>query len=632
MDFELDFNEIEVEVTETKPKIKPISVSALLQMIYANFRDRFWGVYLVAEISSFKTSGRHAYLTLKDTENDAVISATLWNYKTSIKDFASRTGSREEDFCDGATVEVYGEMTVYEARGSMQLNINRMRIAGGVGEQLAKIQRIKEYILAQGWQRSENKKPIPPFPKTVGIISSSAAAGVKDMLKVFADEGADIKIIIYECNVQGVNAVPTIVNALQTANSEQRCDLLIIGRGGGAFEDLLPFSELEVVEAVVRSQIPIISAVGHEVDNPLTDLVADFSCVTPTAAAKYVCAARVQLRTILATSYRAIENAKNNYFANLQRIVQNFDQRVSYLDPCKKISLYQQQFAQALAELDFKFVNSLQHRRAALGQVQQRLVYNLQQRFIGINNYLSSIRQEVEKYNPQRIVFSYSQTLANLTNLLSSAFNRKIFTYKNQLMQYQAQVNTLGESAILKRSYELNLSESRFNSLDVLKSLNYKQESLQNLEQKLKQHAQAKLLGKQQNLTEQQSKIARLDLGRYLAELEHKVQNLQQQLEFKVSGLYRKKANLLSNLVQKVEMYDPKLPLSRGYAMIVAQDNRPLTSIEQVKENQQIEILMQDGSLEAHVNRINAQSELGQKLTASKNLEKLKTLLEELKR
>ncbi|RIY37840.1 exodeoxyribonuclease VII large subunit [Psittacicella gerlachiana] len=634
MEFEKDFTEIEIEeqiVTPVKPTIKPISVSHLLKKVQENFRERFWGVYLVAEISSLKYSGRHAYLTFKDTENDAMLNATLWNYQFSFEEFARKTGCQVSDFVEGATVEVYGEMTVYEPRGSMQLNISKMRIAGGMGEQLTRIQKIKEFILSNNWHLPQFKKAIPKFPHTVGIISSSNAAGVKDMLNVFKVEAPDIKIVIYECNVQGAKAVKSIVKSLSRANEEQRCDLLIIGRGGGAFEDLLAFSDLEVVEAVFNSQIPIISAVGHEIDNPLTDLVADAFCVTPTAAAKLVCHGRVEYRIFLRNVKQTIEVLKNNYFARRLQVLQNLDQRVSYLDPQRKFLTYINQFQDYLRKLDYILFNSLRHKQIVIGQTYAKLESIWQ----GNINYFLKLsgdyKSKVETYNPVVIVERQQQYLYYLCDRLNQVVEKKLEQKSALIKSIDYNLTQRVERDLFFKQKGLEFLKNKLESYNLRGSLQREKTNLQVLSHGMQKLVETQIRQKDYSLQLINSRLKQINIQYKLNQYLLLTTKLKQQLDNLLAKQLRQKANKLSYLLQRIEINNPKLPLSRGYAMLVDQNNRPLTSISQIQNSQKVEVIMQDGSFEAQAYEIKNQSSFSQLIESQDKIERLKNILEQLK-
>lgn len=232
-------------------------------------------IWIKGEISNFKLhSSGHVYLTLKD--GGAVLKAVMFRNAAATLRFKPS---------DGTKVLARGRISVYEAGGQYQMYIEEME-AEGMGDLYAKFEALKRQLSEEGLFDEEKKKPIPKFPETIGIVTSPTGAAIRDMINVLRRRCPMVKVIIYPCLVQGENAAKSIVEGIEYFNKKRNVDVIISGRGGGSIEDLWAFNEEITARAVAVSQIPIISAVGHEVDFTICDFVADLRAPTPSAAAE----------------------------------------------------------------------------------------------------------------------------------------------------------------------------------------------------------------------------------------------------------------------------------------------------------------------------------------------------------
>jgi len=235
----------------------------------------FSDIWIKGEISNFKKhySG-HLYLTLKD--EGGVLKAVMFKSSTFSLNFTPS---------DGMKVMARGRVSVYEASGAYQLYITEM-IPDGVGELYIAYEKLKKKLEAEGLFDEEHKKPIPKFPSAVGVVTASTGAAVRDIINVMTRRFPYAEIIIYPAQVHGAGAAQSICEGIEYFNKTKICDTLIVGRGGGSIEDLWAFNEEEVAYAIYNSEIPVISAVGHEVDFTIADFVADLRAPTPSAAAE----------------------------------------------------------------------------------------------------------------------------------------------------------------------------------------------------------------------------------------------------------------------------------------------------------------------------------------------------------
>ncbi|MCB1141754.1 MAG: exodeoxyribonuclease VII large subunit [Leptospiraceae bacterium] len=243
-----------------------------------NERQEFKNIWVQGEISNFSISGvGHSYFSLKD--NNCVIRCTFFS-----SHFRNYKGKK---LSDGMQVQVLGSLSVYEAGGTYNINVSRVDELGK-GDILYRIEQLKAKLDSMGIFDPDHKKPIPRYPRTLGIATASGGAALEDIIRITKDRYPNINILIAPCLVQGEMAPASIINAIKELNNPVwGVDVIIAGRGGGSFEDLMAFNDENVVMAFYNSNVPIISAVGHQIDSVLTDFAADATAPTPTAAAEF---------------------------------------------------------------------------------------------------------------------------------------------------------------------------------------------------------------------------------------------------------------------------------------------------------------------------------------------------------
>jgi len=256
-----------------KNNIQVLTVSELTKEIRDTLEESFDQVSVVGEISNFKShiSG-HWYFSLKD--NDAVINCTMWKGFNQYVFFTPQNGMK---------VIVNGRLTVYPPRGSYQLDIRSMKPAG-IGELQEAFEKLKKKLEAEGLFDESIKKPIPPFPKKIGVVTAIDGAAFRDLVSVAKRRYPIVEIVITPSRVQGSGAAESIVKSIKLLNDYPGIDVIIVGRGGGSIEDLWVFNEEIVARAIFKSKIPVISGVGHEVDFTISDYVADLRAPTPSVA------------------------------------------------------------------------------------------------------------------------------------------------------------------------------------------------------------------------------------------------------------------------------------------------------------------------------------------------------------
>ncbi|MFC1553753.1 exodeoxyribonuclease VII large subunit [candidate division KSB1 bacterium] len=253
------------------------TVSEITRLIKNTLEDSYTSVWIEGEISDFKHhSSGHYYFTLKD--ENAQISAVMWRGKNMSLFFTPQQGMK---------VLAQGKITVFEKGGRYQLDVDTIQPLG-IGELQIAFEQLKARLMQEGLFSDQYKKPIPEYPETVGIVTSPTGAAIRDIISVTKRRFPSIQLIIYPVRVQGEEAANEIAAAIDDFNIFGKIDVMIIGRGGGSLEDLWPFNEEIVARAIFGSKIPIVSAVGHEVDFTISDFVSDLRAPTPSAAAELV--------------------------------------------------------------------------------------------------------------------------------------------------------------------------------------------------------------------------------------------------------------------------------------------------------------------------------------------------------
>ncbi|OGP29007.1 MAG: hypothetical protein A2022_08735 [Deltaproteobacteria bacterium GWF2_42_12] len=259
------------------PARRILTISELTQKIKALLETNLYYVWVEGEISNLRSpvSG-HIYFTLKDA--GAQIRAVV--FRNQAKFFKFKPS-------DGLHVICRGMVSVYQERGEYQLILDYIE-PKGLGALQAALQQLKEKLAKEGFFDSDRKRPLPILPKKIGIVTSPTGAAIRDMLKVFGRRFADISILIYPVRVQGIESAREITEGIYELNQMKDIDIIIIARGGGSQEDLWAFNEEIVARAIYKSKVPVVSAVGHEIDWTIADMVADLRAPTPSAAAEMV--------------------------------------------------------------------------------------------------------------------------------------------------------------------------------------------------------------------------------------------------------------------------------------------------------------------------------------------------------
>ncbi len=290
------------------------TVSRITRLIKEALEITFPTLWVEGEISGFRPSASgHCYFTLKDSS--AQLPVVMFRRETSRLPFVPG---------DGMHVLVRGRLSVYEARGAYQLIAEEMepRGRGAIREALEKL---RQTLDAEGLFAQGRKRPLPRYPAAIGVVTSATGAAFRDILEIFREKEAHVHVVLAPAIVQGAQAPESIIAALDLLSGNTDVDLIILGRGGGSFEDLVCFSDEGVVRAVARSPVPIVSAVGHEIDMSLSDLTADVRAPTPSAAAEMVIRSLVEAENTL-------DHFRDKLVETVQGVLDNGHNRLSLVE------------------------------------------------------------------------------------------------------------------------------------------------------------------------------------------------------------------------------------------------------------------------------------------------------------
>ena len=346
---------------------KVFTVSELTRSIRGALETKFAGVWVQGEISNYKLhQSGHQYFTLKDQR--AQISCVIWR---------DTMQSPRQPLTDGAQAQVFGTVTVFEARGQYQLNVQIIQ-PRGVGLLQAKFEALKRKLEGEGLFAAERKRPLPKFPRRVGIVTSRSGAAIRDMLNVLRRRAPWLQILINPVRVQGTGAAQEIAVAIREFGTPNEVfapvDLIVITRGGGSIEDLWEFNEEIVARAIFHSVVPIVSAVGHEIDFTICDFVADLRAPTPSAAAELIVPDVIDLQRQIDRCARSLGRQLLNRVRDTQ---QRLDHARETLQRClaHKIESYKRGLDHALRVLQARSpVRELMMRRNYVADLHRRLI------------------------------------------------------------------------------------------------------------------------------------------------------------------------------------------------------------------------------------------------------------------
>ena len=395
-----------------------ISVSELNALAKALLEGHLAGLWIVGEVSNLtRAASGHYYFSLKDSR--AQVRCAMF------KGAAARLA---KPLKEGDHIEVAGKISIYEARGEFQITVNEVRLKG-LGQLYEAYERLKAQLQAEGAFAAERKKPLPARAQCIGIVTSLAAAALRDVVTTLKRRAPEIPVIVYPTAVQGTGSEFQIAQAIKTASQRAECDVLIVCRGGGSIEDLWAFNEEPVVRAIEACEIPVVSGVGHETDFTLADFVADVRAPTPTGAAELVSPNRQE-------SLHRLAQAKG-------RLKTVLEQR--YFDASQKLDWLARQIRHPRQKFD--------EQRTYIHKLAQTLSYSMTQNVRAHTARFERQTQALKYCRPDISV--YRQDIDRFQTTLSHAF-RQLLTHRRQSLTAQtALLEAVSPQQILERGFSV---------------------------------------------------------------------------------------------------------------------------------------------------------------------------------
>lgn len=401
------------------------AVRDLVGQVRELIEQEFGDAWVEGEISNFRPApSGHVYFTLKDA--DAQLPVVLFRRQAMLLRF------RPED---GLRVLVRGRVSVYEQRGQMQLVAETMEPVGAGSLQLA-FEQLKERLKAEGLFDAERKRPLPAFPRTVGIVTSPTGAVIRDFLNIVGRRHSGLCVLLYPVSVQGESAPAEIECALADLNQSGLVDLIVLARGGGSLEDMAAFNSERVARAIASSKLPVVSAVGHETDFTIADFAADLRAPTPSAAAELVTEAQHKIAEHLDTvAYRLERAARFQLLQARQRFT-----RVAIDRAETRVASMLHRSAQRLDDLWFR--------------MEATATVRLRQHRDSVDEFTAAVL----RHDPRQSLAQARERLVSLSTRIDRSLDRTLRRAQVRLGSLDAQLNSLSPLAVLDRGYALVLA------------------------------------------------------------------------------------------------------------------------------------------------------------------------------
>ena len=403
-----------------------LTVSQLNRQVKSYLENELGTIHVEGELSNLsKPVSGHFYFTLKDTH--AQIRCVYFKNR--------HTSALAYKLCDGQHIVASGRLSLYEARGDYQLIVEQITEAG-LGALYQRFEELKNKLAAEGLFDSIKKRPIPVMPRAIGVITSTTGAAIRDILSTLARRFPLADVLIYPSEVQGSSAAQQLIKALKRANSENRCDVLLLARGGGSIEDLWAFNNEQLARDIANSTIPIVSGVGHETDFTIADFVADYRAETPTAAATAVTPDCNELLKLLNHSISRMHEAMYRFLQKYQIKLQHLIEKIS--SPQKAIASYWQ----STDYLERQLIASMD--------------YIIKQK----NHQLHLCINHLNAQNPKTQIKQTQILLQKISTQLTHHMQNKINQLKYQLRTQLSTLHAVSPLATLDRGYAIATKNS----------------------------------------------------------------------------------------------------------------------------------------------------------------------------
>ncbi len=409
-----------------------LSVSELTAKVRRLLEQQIGQVWVSGEITNLRAqSSGHIYFTLKDAS--AQLSCVL---------FKGEPVAHRQVLQDGQNVILRGELTVYEPRGQYQLRVTAVELQGVGALQIA-FERLKQKLAAEGLFDPARKRPIPRYPQCIGLVTSPTGAAIRDVLHVVQRRNPALEFFLAPCRVQGEGAAAEIAAAIRLLNefSGARAaglDLILVTRGGGSLEDLWAFNEEVVARAIFESAVPVVSAVGHEIDFTISDFVADLRAATPSAAAELITEGVFASRQVIADAAARLPQLVRQRLANSRDDLRQLSQRLSRVHPRRQVQEHQQY----------------------LDDLQTTLLRCVQQGWRGWRITWENLRQRLVQLRPSQVLVQRRQALRELSRRLGEQSRRHLEAFRYSTGQLEVRLRLLSPDNVLQRGYSITMDQA----------------------------------------------------------------------------------------------------------------------------------------------------------------------------
>lgn len=397
-----------------------LTVAELTRAIKQQLEGRFTDLRVSGEITNLKEqSSGHIYFTLKDQE--AQIAAAF---------FRGNAKNLRQPLKNGDQVVVKGELNVYAPRGNYQIVVRDIEYAG-VGELLFRLHEMKKKFEEKGWFSPEAKKALPKYPRTIGVITSPTGAVIQDIIHVLSRRFSGFHLVLYPVKVQGEGAAHEIATAIQDCNRHLLADVLIVGRGGGSLEDLWAFNEECVVSAIYHSQIPIVTAIGHETDTCLADLAADKRAPTPSAAAEIVLLEKAAQCKFLFDSQKNMQNTLRLMLAKHRAHLSGLSRQPAFASPYTLLAPFLQSVDEMKSSVATTMAELLGDRRVSM----------------------EAAKKTVRALQPLSQILGLKERLKLLAKALDTGLSLALQRKKEQIKQLTQHLKAIDPKNLLTKGY-----------------------------------------------------------------------------------------------------------------------------------------------------------------------------------
>ncbi len=426
------------------PKQDILTVAQLSLAIKQQLEARFTTVAVQGEISNLKeqTSG-HIYFTLKDAE--AQISAVLFKGNTRGLSRMPKNGDQ---------VIVKGEISVYPPRGYYQIIVRELSYSG-VGALLLKLHEMKLKLQERGWFDKTRKKPLPKYPKTIGVVTSATGSVIQDILHILTRRLSGFHLILNPVKVQGEGAAEEIAQAIAQFNQHKLADVLIVGRGGGSLEDLWAFNEEKVAEAIFYSEIPIVCAVGHETDHCIADYIADVRAPTPSAAAEIITTEKAHQLQFLSSAKSRIQNSVQMQLKAVKKQFDSLKRQPFLFSPYLILSPHLQRIDNFSCDLNSAMKRSMDEKRLKLSALEKQIaIQSPKNQIAQAKAKILSFDRTLQSALRHQLTAKYSLVdTQNWRKKIDQCLFKRISERKEKLLQLTAHLKGIDPKNLLAKGF-----------------------------------------------------------------------------------------------------------------------------------------------------------------------------------